>query len=338
MVLLAALLVSTLLLPPVPLRRISPRHTVGSVRMDVETGADWATAAANLARAPPPAEAMDCDLHPLDFCDLTSTKVVLLRHGESEWNAGKPRFTGWHDVHLSEAGITQAMEAGQILLEHGHCVEHVFVSNLKRTIKTAWVLLEAMDSYTVPVTQSWRLNERMYGALTGLDKKETERMLGKEGFEQLRRDPPPIASDSCFNPSRNPAFRSVPQASLPKKESFEDTRERVVPFWEDDLLPRMQAGQSLMVISSKNLLRSLLMAITDLPEQELVHLDIPNCQPLVYDPASRTLQLLLPGGESEAWPSQAQRECEALEGGLGDRLSRFFAEPSEGSEAGQSPR
>lgn len=172
MPLLAAIVASAFLLPP-PASLPRPRRT-SLPRMDVESGADWASAAARLSHLSPPGEDEPCELSPLDFCDMLTGNIVFLRHGESEWNAGSPRFTGWTDVGLSNNGVEQAKDAGKTLLDQGICFEQAFVSNLKRTIKTAWVVLETLDSFTVPVTQSWRLNERMYGALTGLDKKETE--------------------------------------------------------------------------------------------------------------------------------------------------------------------
>ena len=138
----------------------------------------------------------------------------------------------------------QAAEAGRTLLDHGVCdLKQVYVSTLKRTVKTAWVLLEAMDTFTVPVVQRWQLNERMYGALTGLDKAEAQRVLGRSGFEQLRREPPPLDSESCFAPNRNRAFSSVPTEALPAKESFRDTRDRVLPFWRDELVLRAEVRQ-----------------------------------------------------------------------------------------------
>ena len=125
-----------------------------------------------------------------DFCTATGGAVVLLRHGESTWNDAN-RFTGWHDVPLSERGEAQAKQVADMLREEGLCFDAVYVSTLKRTIKTAWIILEQLDDFTVPVIASWRLNERNYGALTGLDKAETREFLGDERFEKLRRNPPP---------------------------------------------------------------------------------------------------------------------------------------------------
>ncbi|KAL1521546.1 hypothetical protein AB1Y20_021205 [Prymnesium parvum] len=299
------LLSSALLLPSRPPLRVEATRRAPS-RACVLSIAERERAVATLAIVrPAELEEAECELNHLDFCDMENGRIVLLRHGESEWNAGLPRFTGWSDVGLSARGVEQAAAAGRILLDHEVCFEQVHVSNLKRTIKTAWTVLEAMDTFTVPIVQSWRLNERMYGALTGLDKVATERVLGEAGFEELRLDPPPLDDEnSCFDPSRNPAFRSVPAEALPKKESFADTRGRVLPYWEEELLPKALSGQDVLIVSSKNLLRSLFMAITDLPEQVLLHLDIPNCQPLMYDPKSQTLQLMLPGGKLQPWPLQ----------------------------------
>ena len=275
-------------------------------RMDVEKGADWASAAAGLLRAPLPPTA-DCALSPSDFCEAPAQGlIVLLRHGESEWNGAEPgsaRFTGWHDVPLSTAGVQQAVDAAKVLQDHGVCVQRVYTSTLKRTIKTAWTVLETLDAFTVPITQSWRLNERMYGALTGLNKVNTQLMLGDVQFEELRRDPPPLDAGSSYDPSRRNAFRSVPPEMMPLKESFEDTRDRMLPCWQHEILPAAQVGEAVLVISSKNLLRTLLMSITDVPPEQLMQLDIENGVPLVYDPEARTLRRLEADQRSSAWPA-----------------------------------
>tara|TARA_B110001452_G_scaffold17376_1_gene14095 strand:+ start:199 stop:1161 length:963 start_codon:yes stop_codon:yes gene_type:complete len=233
----------------------------------------------------------DCLLETRDFCAATEGAVILLRHGESRWNE-ENRFTGWHDVPLSARGEEQAAQAAETLLREGICFDSVYVSTLKRTIKTAWVILEKLDDFTVPVKQSWRLNERNYGALTGLNKAETRDFLGEERFEEFRRQPPPIESDSCYNPARSQRFRSVPEEDLPTGESFEDCQERVRPFWRDEILPLAKAGRTVLVVSSKNLLRSLFVEITDIPTNTLVNVDIPNGVPILFDPATNTLRLL----------------------------------------------
>lgn len=233
----------------------------------------------------------ECLLEMRDFCTLTGGAVVLLRHGESTWNDAN-RFTGWHDVPLSERGEAQAKQAAAMLRDEGLCFDAVYVSTLKRTIKTAWTILEQLDDFTVPVVQSWRLNERNYGALTGLDKAETRDFLGDERFERLRRNPPPIEEGSCYDPARSPRFRSVPAEEMPTGESFEDCRERVRPVWRQEILPMAMAGKTVLVISSKNLLRSLFVEITSIPTDTLVHVDIPNGIPVVFCPATNTLRLL----------------------------------------------
>lgn len=187
----------------------------------------------------------------------------------------------------------------------------MYVSTLKRTIKTAWLILEKLDDFTVPVKHSWRLNERNYGALTGLNKAETRDFLGDERFEQLRRQPPPIESDSCYNPARSARFREVPEEELPTGESFEDCQERVRPFWKDEILPMAKAGRTVLIVSSKNLLRSLLVEITDIPTNTLVNVDIPNGVPILFDPATNTLRLL-DGKGKPFLPSSDSMAVEAL--------------------------
>ena len=139
-----------------------------------------------------------------------------------------------------------------------------------------------MGQEEVPVNCDWRLNERMYGALTGLNKRETREALGEAAFEELRRQPPPISPDSCYDPARSSRFSDVPAGELPKKESFEDTAARVLPFWKEEILPRAANGETVLIISSKNCLRALLMGVaTHVPPEQMIDLDIPNCQPLV---------------------------------------------------------
>ena len=262
----------------------------------------WSAAAAAVSTLPLPPDASLCELSARDFCAIEAGSVILLRHGESDWN-DKNLFTGWHDVPLSKAGEAQAVGAGDVLAAHGICFDRVFVSNLKRTVKTAWLVLERMDDFAVPIEISWRLNERHYGALTGRDKAETRRALGEQGFEALRREPPPVEEASCFDAAGRASFRSVPPGQVPRKESFEDTRQRVAPLWREEILPASRApGGTVLVISSKNLLRALLMELTDLPPDALIDLDVPNGQPIVYDVATRRLTLLGRDGASSPWP------------------------------------
>mmetsp|Transcript_33856 Transcript_33856/g.55920 ORF Transcript_33856/g.55920 Transcript_33856/m.55920 type:complete len:363 (+) Transcript_33856:70-1158(+) len=246
-----------------------------------------------------------------DECQLTAESfepnacgmVVLLRHGESSWNQAN-KFTGWHDVPLSRRGEQQAVEAARKLREREFFFDVVFCSQLKRTIKTAWLVLEELDDFSVQVEIRWQLNERMYGALTGLDKLVTQKYLGDARFEQIRRNPPPIEDSSCYNPNRNARLQrrlQPPATGLPRGESFEDAQKRVRPVWEEEILPQALAGKNVLVISSKNLLRSLFLEITewfslsDLTQEAkdaIVNVDIPNAVPIIFDPATGALQLV----------------------------------------------
>jgi len=224
------------------------------------------------------------------------------------------RFTGWYDVPLTPRGEREALDAADTLRSSGVCVDVVFTSTLKRTIKTAWLVLEALDKFTVPISQRWRLNERMYGELTGLNKAEARAWLGDAGFEQLRRTPPPLERGSCFDPASSLSLRSLVAAGssgggleegyggatprrglvrqVPAAESFEDTRDRVLPCWQEEILPQALAGKTVLVISSKNTLRSLIQSITGMPMEHAVDLDIPNGVPIVFYPETRSLTMV----------------------------------------------
>ena len=264
------------------------------------TKASWLAAAAALHSAPQDLE--PCALRPREECELRPDGggcIILLRHGESVWNRAN-RFTGWEDVPLSPLGEEQAVRAAGLLEDAGlaGCIDRVFTSSLKRTIKTSWLVQESLDLFNVAVTSDWRLNERMYGALTGLNKDTTRAFLGDEAFEALRQDPPPVDHDSCHNPASDRRFGSTPPAHLPIKESFVDTRERVMPYWRSEILPAAAGGQTVLVISSKNTLRSLLTGILDdartPPEvsAQLTDLDVPNGAPLLYYPATHSFEPL----------------------------------------------
>ena len=288
-----------------------PRQAQNVRRRDAES--QWRAASAALQSVPPPSDA-ECLLDPRDFCETNGGRVILIRHGESTWNSdsnGGPRFTGWHDVPLSAEGELQAGDAARALLEANVCADVVYTSTLKRTIKTAWLLLEQLDAFTMPLVQSWRLNERAYGALTGHNKAETRAILGEAAFEQLRHTPPPVDPDSCYAPSSQSRFESVPY--IPLSESFEDARDRVMPYWSDEILPRAMKGETVLVISSKNLLRGLLMGISDVPAREICDLDIPNCVPLVWDAESGAITQLMPreGGKAAEGRSSSSARSRA---------------------------
>lgn len=236
--------------------------------------------------------------------------IILLRHGESKWNA-EDRFTGWHDVPLSAQGEDQAVEAAQALQAAGldRCIDVVYASALKRTIKTAWLVLETLDDYTVPIEQAWQLNERMYGLLTGLNKKATRDYLGDELFEELRRDPPPLDRGSCYDPASAIAVRrTTPPDLVPRAESFEDTAARVLPYFREAIEPRARRGETVLLVSSKNLLRSLIYGVTDWPLDKMVSIDIPNGLPIVYRPEDGSLHVLAKDGKMQYW-GRAGGEC-----------------------------
>jgi 2,3-bisphosphoglycerate-dependent phosphoglycerate mutase len=213
--------------------------------------------------------------------------VVFLRHGESEWNNAN-RFTGWVDVALSPKGEEQARLAGRVLAERGFTFDKVYTSFLQRTTRTAELVMselepgwsmanaERKDGQWTPFERSWRLNERMYGALTGLNKKEVADMYGQVQFEQWVRDPPPLQRTSPYFPGNDALYASLKSDELPLKESFEDCMRRVVPLWEEHVKPDVQfKGKRTLVISSRNAIRALLMHISDIPTKLLLSIDIP---------------------------------------------------------------
>ncbi|EOD06164.1 hypothetical protein EMIHUDRAFT_428475 [Emiliania huxleyi CCMP1516] len=278
----------------------------------------WSAAArrlAQLTRLRPPED--ECVIDPP--C-APSGDIIFLRHGESEWNAAN-RFTGWVDVPLTQRGEAEALDAAAQLAAAGVCVDVCYTSTLKRTIKTAWLVLEALDSFNTPVERRWRLNERMYGALTGLNKDETRRFLGESGFEELRRVPPPLERGSCYDPARSKGGEAAAAAEVPRAESFEDTTARVLPCWRDEILPAAQAGKTVLVVSSKNALRSLIAGISGLPLEDAVHLDVPNGAPLIFRPEDRSLTLL---GSGEPLASEVVPAPLAVDegGGGGGTASR----------------
>jgi 2,3-bisphosphoglycerate-dependent phosphoglycerate mutase len=312
LLLVAAQLCAALQLPQLPangwalaarapfLRRLVPPGLYDESGPSDGVSPAWRAASLALGSLPPNEGSEECAVDPGDMCLVppATGRVIFLRHGESTWNQAD-RFTGWEDVPLSPAGEAQVAGAAEALEASGYCFDAVYTSTLKRTIKTAWLLLEALDQFAIPLQQNWRLNERMYGALTGLNKRETREALGEAAFEELRRQPPPISPDSCYDPARSSRFSDVPAGELPKKESFEDTAARVLPFWKEEILPRAANGETVLIISSKNCLRALLMGVaTHVPPEQMIDLDIPNCQPLVFDPASGSLELLRPEGQA----------------------------------------
>ncbi len=213
-------------------------------------------------------------------------KVVLLRHGESTWNK-ENRFTGWHDVDLTERGRDEAREAGRLLKEGGYVFDLAFTSVLKRAIKTLGIALDTLDQLWIPVTKNWKLNERSYGALQGLNKAETAAKHGEAQTKIWRRSfdipPPALTIDDERHPSRDPRYASLKASDLPLTESLKDTIARFLPYWHETIAPTITAGQRVVIAAHGNSLRALVKYLDNVPESEIVELNIPTGIPLVYE-------------------------------------------------------
>jgi 2,3-bisphosphoglycerate-dependent phosphoglycerate mutase len=213
-------------------------------------------------------------------------KLVLLRHGESQWNR-ENRFTGWIDVDLTDKGIAEAREAGRLIGEAGFDFDVAYGSVLKRAIRTMWITLQEIDRMWVPQHLSWRLNERHYGALQGLNKSETAKKYGDEQILIWRRsyDTPPPALDPADeqNPVNDLRYQSVPRHELPLTECLKDTIERFLPYWNDTIAPQVRAGKRVIVVAHGNTLRALVKHIDNISEKDIVALNIPTGIPLVYE-------------------------------------------------------
>jgi len=213
-------------------------------------------------------------------------KVVLLRHGESTWNK-ENRFTGWTDVDLNEKGIEEAKASGKILKEEGFDFDIAFTSVLKRALSTLWLCLEGMDRLWIPVEKNWRLNERHYGALQGLNKAETAEKHGEEQVLIWRRSydiPPPALekSDERY-PGNFPAYKDVDEADLPTTESLKLTVDRFLPYWFDTIAPTIKSGKKVLIAAHGNSLRALVKYLDNVSEEEIIKLNIPTGVPLVYE-------------------------------------------------------
>jgi 2,3-bisphosphoglycerate-dependent phosphoglycerate mutase len=213
-------------------------------------------------------------------------QLVLLRHGESQWNR-ENRFTGWRDVPLSEKGQVEALVAGKRLREKGMQFDVAYTSVLKRAIKTLWITLEELDLMWIPVIRDWHLNERHYGALTGLDKSETAARHGEEQVLVWRRSydipPPAYAADDPENPARDRRYARLAPEQIPRSESLKDTVARVVPYWEKELAPRVRSGERLIIAAHGNSLRALVKHLDSIADDKIVSLNIPTGIPLVYE-------------------------------------------------------
>jgi len=213
-------------------------------------------------------------------------KLVLLRHGESTWNK-ENRFTGWTDVDLSERGREEAAEAGRLLKEGGYIFDQAYVSVLKRAIRTLWIALDQLDRMWIPVEKDWRLNERHYGALQGLNKAETAARHGEDQVHIWRRSydipPPPLAPDDERHPSRDPRYAGLAAGDLPLTESLKETVARFLPYWHGTIAPAITSGKRVLVAAHGNSLRALVKYLDNVSESQIVELNIPTGIPLVYE-------------------------------------------------------
>jgi 2,3-bisphosphoglycerate-dependent phosphoglycerate mutase len=213
-------------------------------------------------------------------------KIVLLRHGESEWNR-ENRFTGWADVDLSPAGVAEAAAAGRLLRAEGHEFDVAYTSLLKRAIRTLYIAQREMDALWMPVVKAWELNERHYGALQGLNKAETAAKFGEDQVKVWRRSystPPPAVeeSDPRF-PGNDRRYAELPVEKLPKSECLADTVDRVVPYWQAQIVPALQAGKRILIVAHGNSLRALIKYLDNVSDADIVELNIPTARPLVYE-------------------------------------------------------
>lgn len=213
-------------------------------------------------------------------------KVVLLRHGESTWNV-ENRFTGWTDVDLSSAGTLEARRAGRLLKANGYTFDIAYASLLKRSIRTLWLLAEEMDLLWLPVHKDWRLNERHYGALQGLNKTEISDHYGAEQVLQWRRGfairPPTMSFNDPRLPYHDPRYAHVPKSRLPSTESLADTMNRSIECWEEMIVPSLCAGKKTLVVAHHNTLRALIKKLENISDDDIVELNIPTGKPLIYE-------------------------------------------------------
>lgn len=217
---------------------------------------------------------------------MAVTKLVLVRHGESEWNK-ENRFTGWTDVELSEKGREEAKIAGQLLKDEGFVFDFAYTSVLKRAIHTLWSILDQVEQQWLPVEKSWKLNERHYGALQGLDKSETAAKYGDEQVKLWRRGfaitPPDLTKDDERYPGHDPRYAKLSDSELPVTESLATTIDRVIPYWEEVIKPRVENGEQVIIAAHGNSLRALVKYLDNMGEDEILNLNIPTAVPMVYE-------------------------------------------------------
>ncbi len=217
---------------------------------------------------------------------MSTTKLVLIRHGESQWNR-ENRFTGWTDVDLSSKGVEEAKAAGKLLVKEGFHFDFAYTSVLKRAIHTLWHILDQVEQQWLPVEKSWKLNERHYGALQGLNKSETAAMYGDEQVKLWRRGfrvtPPELTTDDERYPGLDPRYAGLSAQQLPLTESLAVTIDRVIPYWDEVIKPRIAKGEKVIIAAHGNSLRALVMHLDNLNEEQVLELNIPTGIPLVYE-------------------------------------------------------
>jgi len=213
-------------------------------------------------------------------------KLVLVRHGQSVWNL-ENKFTGWTDVDLSDQGREEAAAGGQLLLDEGYTFDIAYTSVLKRAIRTLWIALDKMDLMWIPVVRSWRLNERHYGDLQGLDKSEMAKKVGADQVHIWRRSydipPEPLALDDDRHPGKDRRYADLSEDELPATECLKDTVERMLPYWHETIAPQVKAGKRVIIVAHGNSLRALVMYLDNISEEEIPSLNIPTGIPLVYE-------------------------------------------------------
>ncbi len=213
-------------------------------------------------------------------------KIVFLRHGESVWNK-ENRFTGWTDVELSERGIEESHNSGKILKDLGYSFDIAYTSVLKRAIHTLWIVLEEMDLMWIPVVRSWRLNERHYGALQGLYKSKTAEEKGEDQVFIWRRSfdipPPPLEKSDERYPGIDPKYKDLKPEDIPATECLKDTIARVMPYWNNEIIPAIKAGKRILIAAHGNSLRAIVKYLDNISDEKIPHLNIPTGFPLVYE-------------------------------------------------------
>ena len=213
-------------------------------------------------------------------------KLVLLRHGESTWNE-ENRFTGWTDVDLSKKGLEEARNSGRLLRENGFVFDVAYTSVLKRAIRTLWIALDEMDQMWIPINLSWRLNERHYGALQGLNKAETAAIYGDEQVRIWRRSydirPPALTTQDDRYPGSDPRYLSMAKEDIPLSECLQDTVTRFLPYWNETIAPALRTGQRVIIAAHGNSLRALVKYLDNISDEDILELNIPTGIPLVYE-------------------------------------------------------